>query len=342
MPRPKQIDPIAEALSLQKENRAVEFKEGFDPSATRDWCELLKDVMAIANSGGGVIVIGLDSNGKPSGRGISSVAALDPAKITDKLESYTRVQFDEFRLVKQVKNQQPVVCLEIMEAETPLIPTGAGTYQAPDGKKQERAFSAGVLLVRHGAKSEPANTWDLRKLIERRISGARKDVLQGVRRIARAPTGAKVDVLVSKRNVSAKKRVPSTGRWTPHEAQAVRASTAMDAAPVRLTTDPKAPAYHLVKPDQTHPLRMNDLVKKVNKDLTPLGQKISPHDIHSLNRVYGSFKNIEHCYESQHGPRQYSEDFASWIVDQCKKNPMFRFITRNQSRRLKRYGLHEK
>ncbi len=54
------------AVSSDRETAAVEFKSAFDVHSNREWCELLKDVVAIANSGGGVIVIGLDDHGAPS------------------------------------------------------------------------------------------------------------------------------------------------------------------------------------------------------------------------------------------------------------------------------------
>ena len=43
---------IEEALSATRETKTIELKEEFDPSERRSLCETLKDVLAMANSGG--------------------------------------------------------------------------------------------------------------------------------------------------------------------------------------------------------------------------------------------------------------------------------------------------
>ena len=35
----------------------------FDPAATQDWCEVVKDIVAMANSGGGYVVFGVNDDG---------------------------------------------------------------------------------------------------------------------------------------------------------------------------------------------------------------------------------------------------------------------------------------
>lgn len=44
-----------QVLAAKRESKHVEFKESFDPTASADWCELIKDVVAIGNSGGGYL-----------------------------------------------------------------------------------------------------------------------------------------------------------------------------------------------------------------------------------------------------------------------------------------------
>ena len=59
-------DLIRRALIACRESKFIEFKEAFDVSSARDWCELTKDIVALANTGGGVILIGLDNRGNPN------------------------------------------------------------------------------------------------------------------------------------------------------------------------------------------------------------------------------------------------------------------------------------
>jgi hypothetical protein len=74
------------AIQSKSESRTVDFKSKFDPGCAGDWCELVKDVVAIANSGGGSILIGVDDDGKCCGPAASTkLLCLDPAVITDKV-----------------------------------------------------------------------------------------------------------------------------------------------------------------------------------------------------------------------------------------------------------------
>lgn len=329
---------VAGALLVQMETRDVEFKQVFDPGSTRDWCELLKDMFALANSGGGVVVFGVDNGGTPLGTDVTALAALDPAKITDKIQAYTGLHFDDFRLVREEKNGQAVVCLELQEAATPLVPLRPGTYSAADGKGQERAFSVGVVYVRHGAKSEPANSTDLRRVIDRRVAAARRDLLRNVRRVVAAPVGSQVDVLVPAKKLARATltRPGPTEEVAPHLPVDVRATTAPEATPVRITTDPAAAAYQLLDPDKTHPYRMAELLKKVNSELARLGLRLSPYDIHAINDAHAVFGRIEFSYKPQYGSRKYSDEFARWLVEQLRRNAHFHILARARRRRQRR------
>ena len=50
---------IEDALSSETEQDWIDFKRQFDITSQADWCEIVKDIVAMANSGGGFIVIGL-------------------------------------------------------------------------------------------------------------------------------------------------------------------------------------------------------------------------------------------------------------------------------------------
>lgn len=42
---------ISVVESAEGESAQLDFKGQFDPTATSSWCELIKDIVAIANSG---------------------------------------------------------------------------------------------------------------------------------------------------------------------------------------------------------------------------------------------------------------------------------------------------
>src|SRR5437588_10650793 len=88
----------AEAETAVCESAGIDFKGQFDVSAKADWCELIKDIAAITNSGGGCIVFGLDDEGQPTGLDCTDVVGVDPADITNQLHANPDNHSPGFRL----------------------------------------------------------------------------------------------------------------------------------------------------------------------------------------------------------------------------------------------------
>jgi predicted HTH transcriptional regulator len=80
---------LAKINESEKESAKLDFKSAFDPFAAQDWCELIKDIVAMANSGGGLIVFGVNDDGSLTTVDLKQILALDPATIVDKIEKYT-------------------------------------------------------------------------------------------------------------------------------------------------------------------------------------------------------------------------------------------------------------
>ena len=92
----------------QKRARRLSSKGSFRPNSQALWCELIKDIAAIANSGGGVIVIGLENDGTPSGWDPTSFIATDPANVVNILAKYVGDQFDGFEISGSKKSNYRV------------------------------------------------------------------------------------------------------------------------------------------------------------------------------------------------------------------------------------------
>jgi predicted HTH transcriptional regulator len=73
------------AMIAKRESRVVDFKGEMDLTLPATWPEIVKDIVAMANTGGGVIAIGLDNTGVPTGNDVSQVLGLDPATVVDQL-----------------------------------------------------------------------------------------------------------------------------------------------------------------------------------------------------------------------------------------------------------------
>jgi len=301
---------IDKALKAKRESKSVEFKETFDPHSTQDWCEILKDFVAIANTGGGVIVIGTDSKGVPSGADVSAVIELDPARIADKIRQYTGTDFDDFEIHECKKCSYTVAVITIGSPSLPLVFTRPGTYPLGN-KKQRTAFSQGTVYFRHGAKSEPGTNTDLNSALNRRLSEIRKEWLAGVRKVVKAPPGSEVQVL-------------------PPE---VRVSDKPGSTPIRIVDDPAAPAYRRIDPNATHIYRQMDVIAQVRKRL-PQDQRFNSHDVLAIRRVHGIESNPLFFYKPKFGSPQYSQDFVKWILGQHRKDKSFFAKTRRSYRGL--------
>jgi predicted HTH transcriptional regulator len=134
---------LAKIEETEKENADFDFKSVFDPSALHDWCELIKDIVAMANSGGGLIVFGVNDDGSPVETvDLKQILSLDPATIVDKIEKYTDHNFADFSLYSGVRRGLQVAVLAVSSVSIPIIFTSPGTYDVGGGKI-ERIVSQG-------------------------------------------------------------------------------------------------------------------------------------------------------------------------------------------------------
>lgn len=302
--RPRRAQEQAPAPEASgRESRHVDFKESVDVQSTADWCELIKDMVAMANSGGGALVIGVHNDGKPSGADCTALVGLDPAKVVDKIATYTGEQFADFDVRPAQRGAKQVVVIEVQGVFPPMVFVRAGAYDVigADGKKKTRvAFNVGTVYFRHGAKSEPANSHDLKTTFERRLAAERKALMSNVRKVVQMPPGGEVRIIPGE---LAKAGDPK-------------------AVPVRLTDHPDAPTIRSLDPDQTHPFRQTELLAEVNKRLAGT-RKVNGFDVLCVRRAHGIDDKPVYCYKPKFGTRQYSEALIDWILDQHKRDNGF-------------------
>lgn len=295
-------DLVEKALSARRESKHIDFKGAADFATPSMWPEIVKDIVAFANTGGGAIVIGLDNGGNPTGADISQVLGSDPAAVTDQIFKYTGVHFSDFEIVERSKEGERVALILISGVSVPIVFTKPGTYRVND-KNQKTAFSAGTVYFRHGAKSEPGNTDDLRTVIERQLKSVRQSWLKGVRKVVEAPPGSRILAFA-----------PSVE---------VRESVSPDAKAIRVVDDPDAPAYRKIDYDITHPNRQMDVIQKVNATLGGAAQ-INQWDIQCVKRLYNIEANEAYCHRGKFAfGAQYSDRFVEWLIGAYRKNAEF-------------------
>lgn len=291
---------IDDALASEGELDWIDFKREFDPASPAAWCEIVKDIVAMANSGGGFIVIGLDDDGTPSSRDIQAALAVDPATVTDKIRRYTGLQFASFSLHRRQRSGVEVQLFQIGAVPYPIIFTNAGTYELPD-KKQGRAFSVGQVYFRHGAKSEPGVSDDLRRFVDREVARLREEWLGNIRKVVEAPVGSVVSV------------APAASLDLTRDAAAI---------PARLVHALDAAAVPWRSPDETHPHRQKEALLEINRRLDGKG-RINAFDIQLARRHFKAEDDPNLVYKPRFGSCQYSPAFVDWLVQEFEKDANF-------------------
>ncbi len=302
---------IKKGLSAKRESKYVDFKVSFVPSSKGEWCEIIKDIVAMANSGGGIIVIGLNNDSTPSGSDVGAVLEVDPAVVTDKIHRYTGYQFSEFEIHRCEKESHQLAAFVVFGLHVPMVFQKPGEYSSQDGRPKS-AFAKGTLYFRHGAKSEPGNMQDLQKVIERNLESIRGEWLAGVRKVVQAPRGTQIAVL----------------------GPAVAQSDSPETVPIRLSRNPDAPEYKFVGTDDTHPHCQKELIIEVNA-LLPEGVTINSYDAQAVRRVHQIQDYSEYMQYLKHAAPQYSDLYVDWIIDQFNKDSEF-FNTARE-----RYSKHD-
>ena len=292
---------MQKALTARRESKYVDFKSSLDFAEPHAWCEIIKDMIAMANSGGGVLVIGLDNKGSPSGFDPTPVLELDEAVVIDQIEKYTGEHFDDFRISEENKSDNRLAVILVEPVSIPIVFTKPGTYAVSD-KKQKTAFSAGTIYFRHGAKSEPGDTNDIRRVVERQLECIRQSWLKGVRKVIKAPEGSQV--------------------YTFPADVDVRESASSDARAIRIVDDPDAPAYRKLDYDLTHPFRQKETIAEINRGL-PGKRKINSFDIQCINRVHEVWDKENFCHCPRYSSPQYSREYVSWVIGQYQQDNDF-------------------
>jgi hypothetical protein len=266
--------------------RAVEAKRGSKRVALHDrldYVELVRDLAAMANSGGGVIVL-------------DGIPAVDEELLHEQLARYAEPEFESFTVEPLTRDGRPSTAVVVDGARTaPLVFARTGRLGG-----EHVAFVRGGLYFRHGAKSEPATGGDVRDFIRRQLEATRSQWLANIRQVMLAPDGAEVAVVETAER-------DEEGRPTL----------------IRLTTDPHAPLYGQVDPDQSHPYRQKEVIREVNARLD--GREVNAFDVLSVRRVYAITEETrpEFVHVPKFGSPQYSDAFVDWLVSEDERDLHF-------------------
>src|SRR5690242_13333988 len=121
---------LKRAATAKRSSKRVALKEDFDSGSTGDWLELVRDVAAVANSGGGVVVV-------------RSAIPLEEELLHEQLARYVEPDFEGFELhdVTRRGQAETAVVVETVTG-TPLVFSAQGRYRDPEGREHV-VFAAG-------------------------------------------------------------------------------------------------------------------------------------------------------------------------------------------------------
>jgi hypothetical protein len=290
--------PLRACLEMT-EASALDFKSSFDPSSQQCWCEIIKDVVAMANTAGGVIVFGVNDDGTDVPVFSDLISAVDPAVLTDQFFRYTSCHFCDFSFVtvrRPSGEERPA--LEVRLAAYPLVFTAPGTYNV-DPKRQKTAFGVGSLYFRHGAKSEPATPSDIRDAFDRFLNLARREWLSGIQKVVESPPGTRLVIGV-----------------------AADVSAAPDTKPVRLTNDPGAPAISPEALAIQFPFRATEVVTQMRSKLGP-SVHFTKHTLMAVRHAHGIDNQVGFSHRPPFGSRLFSPAFIDWLYNKYRENEEF-------------------
>jgi hypothetical protein len=170
-------------LSGVPESESFDRKSALDPTNAEDLLGLVADIAAMANTKGGMVLIGETGKTVPEGHS----PLFDSARLDDKVNSFVEPRVGgikssvldaDFLLVEVEKSPNP-----------PHVFKKEGNYHDSQGK-QRSAFRVGDIFARHSSKTERANRSDFDRWFEEN----RKRLFENVRMVFEAGPAAHVQV----------------------------------------------------------------------------------------------------------------------------------------------------
>lgn len=299
-----------EIATLSCETAQVEFKSATDTGSPRFWPQLIRSVLAMHNSGGGVIVFGLDSAGQPVGGDLSALCAIDPVQVSDKVKHYSDrplpgIVRDEFE-----KGGGTYPGWIIPGATVPLPFSRPGDVHIGQSKP-EKLFFPGQVYVRRGASSVPADAGDMAIIAERIRTAAREEFANQMTGLVGLPAG--------------------------HEVKGVPAGTILrvpvPTSCVRLTDDPTEPGCVGVDMFKQYPYRQKELLAQLSTRIP--GVRVNQFDMQCIKKLYASEIEVKRLsYSPPHSSVHFSDDTVEWIMAHISADPAFLDKTRSACKKV--------
>jgi hypothetical protein len=266
--------------SAPPQQRAEQVRH-LDGSSDHDWSELIRDLIALANSGGGQIAVHDDS-------GILTAAA-----IMKRLLQVTDANFSDIEVLHAETADRADKSVRVGPAIFPIgISSAIHRENATITDPRETILQPGAFYVWRDGRGVPGTSADMREFIERLARRLSRRSLRRIRRLLTRP----IELL------DKPKRKPAT----------VARSAGENLKPVRIVTDPDAPALQPQDVDRLYPWRQKDLMRELNKRL---GRRmLNSYDIQAVRRQHRLDDRPDFVFNLPGAGRRYSPAVADWIM----------------------------
>ena len=172
------------------ETTSCDLKTSFDGS-NRSWVNIAKDIVAMSNSGGGIIVFGVDDDGRRVGLEEPLLSLMDPARINGKIEPRApgaRVDSSYFETT-YYRLRYGFLCIH--PQDDLIVFEREWGYHKPNGQYRT-VIREGVLYARGVGETRPARQADVTYILRRLIETASKALLARIEQIATVPLDSEI------------------------------------------------------------------------------------------------------------------------------------------------------
>ncbi|MEV5412317.1 ATP-binding protein [Thermopolyspora sp. NPDC052614] len=177
-----------QAARLEEDN--VDLKSTFqnDP---KSWPALIKDIVAMHNKGGGVLIFGINNDGARIGLAASMSATLDPTNIGNKARRYhlngtARTAYLECSYYSKRYG------FLFVHAGAGLLVFDKDVAVDKPGGSQEIVARAGVVYTRRDSATKPARQGDIDALLHRILGKGVRAFLARVEKVANLPASTQL------------------------------------------------------------------------------------------------------------------------------------------------------
>lgn len=165
-------EKLRELLALETEYPTLDFKSGCDLGEKREQVELAKDVGALSVRGG-FLVIGVDGQGRPTGKlTVEQAKLFDEARLRPKLLKWLPDTLEIYSQAHDVDGHQVVLVHVAPNPAGCAFFRADGQYDQP-GKASKVVFRKGEVFYRDGTQSVRLNHQGLEQVIRQRVERER-------------------------------------------------------------------------------------------------------------------------------------------------------------------------